>query len=55
MPVHIAQTWTYLRLSGHSVALLMNFHAILLKNGLRRLMLQSDLPSLCLCVSVPLW
>jgi GxxExxY protein len=26
MPVHIAQTWTYLRLSGHSVALLMNFH-----------------------------
>jgi GxxExxY protein len=39
MPVHIAQTWTYLRLSGHRVALLMNFHAPLLKDGLRRFVL----------------
>ena len=39
IPVHVAQTWTYLRLSGHRVALLMNFHAPLLKAGLRRFVL----------------
>ena len=36
LSVHEAQTRTYLRLSGCSVALLMNFNAVLLKDGLRR-------------------
>jgi GxxExxY protein len=39
MPIHTAQILTYLRLSGHRVGLLMNFHAILLKDGLRRFVL----------------
>jgi GxxExxY protein len=38
-PIHAAQLLTYLRLTGHRIGLLMNFHAILLKDGLRRLML----------------
>lgn len=36
-PIHEAQLLTYLRLSGHRLGLLMNFNAVLLKNGLRRL------------------
>jgi GxxExxY protein len=36
LPVHEAQTRTYLRLSGRPVALLMTFNAVLLKNDLRR-------------------
>ena len=36
LPVHEAQTLTYLRLSGCAVALLMNFNSVLLKQGLRR-------------------
>ena len=36
LPVHEAQTLTYLRLSGCAVALLMNFNTVLLKQGLRR-------------------
>jgi GxxExxY protein len=39
MPIHSAQILTYLRLSGHKVGLLMNFHAIVLKDGLRRFVL----------------
>lgn len=35
-PVHKAQTLTYLRLSGCAVGLLMNFNAVLLKDGLHR-------------------
>ncbi|HBK08600.1 MAG TPA: GxxExxY protein [Acetobacteraceae bacterium] len=35
-PVHKAQTLTYLRLSGCPVGLLMNFNAVLLKDGLHR-------------------
>lgn len=36
LPVHEAQTLTYLRLSGCKVALLMNFNTVMLKDGLRR-------------------
>ena len=36
LPVHEAQTRTYVRLSGCQVGLLMNFNAVLLKDGLRR-------------------
>ena len=36
LPVHEAQTLTYLRLSGCKVALSMNFNSVLLKDGLRR-------------------
>jgi GxxExxY protein len=36
LPVHEAQTLTYLRLSGCTVGLLMNFNNVLLKDGLYR-------------------
>ena len=36
LPVHEAQTRTYLKLSGCRLALLMNFHAPMLKDGIRR-------------------
>jgi GxxExxY protein len=36
LPVHEAQTRTYLRLSGCLVALLMNFNSVLLKDDLHR-------------------
>jgi GxxExxY protein len=36
LPVHEAQILTYLRMSQIRVGLLMNFHAIRLKDGLRR-------------------
>jgi len=36
LPVHEAQTLTYLRLSGCKVSLLMNFNSVILKDGLRR-------------------
>ena len=36
LPVHEAQTRTYLRLSGYRTGLLMNFNTVLLKDGLRR-------------------
>ena len=39
LPVHEAQLLTYLRLSGLRVGLLMNFHALRLKDGLKRLVL----------------
>ena len=37
LPIHEAQVLTYLRLSGHSIGLLINFNANLLKQGIRRL------------------
>jgi GxxExxY protein len=36
LPVHDAQVLTYLRMSGLRLGLLFNFHARLLKDGLRR-------------------
>ena len=36
-PVHRAQLLSYLKLSNHRVGLLINFHAVLLKNGIRRM------------------
>ena len=36
LPVHEAQTLTYMRLGGLRVGLLLNFHATLLKHGVRR-------------------
>jgi len=38
-PIHKAQLLTYLRLSGHRVGLLMNFNAVVLTDGLHRLVL----------------
>jgi GxxExxY protein len=38
-PIHTAQLLTYLKLSGHRVGLLLNFHAPVLKDGLKRLVL----------------
>jgi GxxExxY protein len=36
LPVHEAQTLTYLRLSGCKIGLLMNFNSVMLKDGVRR-------------------
>jgi len=36
-PIHDAIVLTYLRLSGCSIGLLLNFNVIVLKDGLRRL------------------
>lgn len=37
--VHVAQVMTYLKVTGHPVALLINFNALPLKDGIRRLVL----------------
>jgi GxxExxY protein len=39
LPIHTAQLLTYLRLSGVRTGLLLNFHAAVLKDGIRRLAL----------------
>ena len=39
LPIHKAQLLTYLRLSGRRVGLLMNFHSVVLKDDLHRLVL----------------
>jgi len=36
VPVHAAQTLSYLRLSGCKLALLINFNVTVLKDGIRR-------------------
>lgn len=38
-PIHEAQLLTYLRLSGKRVGLLVNFNTVLLKDGIRRMVL----------------
>jgi GxxExxY protein len=37
LPVHHAQLLSYLRLSGHRLGLLINFHEIHLKHGIKRM------------------
>jgi GxxExxY protein len=39
MPIHEAQMLTYLKLSGFKIGLLLNFNSILLKDGLKRVIL----------------
>jgi GxxExxY protein len=38
-PIHTAQVLTYLRLTGHKTALLINFNAPVLRSGIKRLSL----------------
>jgi len=50
LPIHEAQVITYLRLSKLPIGLLLNFNSVVLKHGIRRLMLPHDLtvsPSHC--------
>jgi GxxExxY protein len=54
VPVHEAQVLTYLRLTGLPAALLVNFHAVTIRRGLRRLVLNpKSFPSFPLPVSSP--
>lgn len=39
LPVHTAQVLTYLKLSGHRLALLINFNVPLIRDGIKRLAL----------------
>lgn len=49
-PAHEAQLRTYLRLSQVSIGLLLNFHAVLLKDGIRRFIVSPEQPG-----TRPLW
>ncbi len=40
LPIHVAQLLSYMRLLSAPVGLLINFHEIVLKNGIRRLTLK---------------
>ncbi|MEJ7812445.1 MAG: GxxExxY protein [Gemmatimonadaceae bacterium] len=37
LPIHDAQLLSYLRLSGHTIGLLINFHILHLKDGIKRM------------------
>jgi GxxExxY protein len=54
LPVHQAQLLTYLKLTQLRVGLLVNFHAEVIKNALRRLTLSPNFPSSRLPVSPPI-
>ena len=41
-PIHDAIMLTYLRLSGRKIGLLMNFHPVVLKDGIKRFVLNYD-------------
>ena len=43
-PVHEAVMLTYLRLSGYKIGLLINFHSVLLKDGIHRYVWHYDQP-----------
>jgi GxxExxY protein len=38
-PIHVAQTLSYLKATGHSLALLINFNVSVLKDGIKRVIL----------------
>ena len=38
LPIHSAQLLTYLKLTGHTVGLLLNFNTVLLRHGMRRIL-----------------
>jgi len=42
LPIHEAQLLTYLKLSGLQIGLLMNFHVPVLRDGLKRVVLNYD-------------
>ncbi|HEY5892898.1 MAG TPA: GxxExxY protein [Chthoniobacterales bacterium] len=46
LPVHKAQVLTYLKLTGCSLGLLINFNVPLIKHGIKRIVLTSSLASL---------
>lgn len=53
MPIHEAQVITYMRLSGIPTGLLLNFNSVVLKDGIRRLMLSGRTGPRNLTVSPP--